>query len=137
MTRTHPYHTTSTGPESYDPDRYAPNPTSTTRPDKRSTSPSHPDLVQHRTLTQTGARAQLHLRQILVDLDMHPINRPQLLISNAHEKFDSNLRLADGRIRQTLRSTVCTRHVDNSSSNRLGRDFRGPDSQQELASILP
>jgi chromate reductase len=50
-----------------------------------------------------GARAQLHLRQILVDLNMHPINRPLLLVANEADKFDSNMRLTDSQIRETLR----------------------------------
>ena len=53
-----------------------------------------------------GARAQMHLRQILVDLDMHPINQPQLLVPRAEEKFDKNLRLTDERSRQTLRELL-------------------------------
>jgi len=53
-----------------------------------------------------GARAQLHLRQILVDLDMYPLNQPQLLVANADEKFDDNLRLTDQRSRQTLREML-------------------------------
>ena len=53
-----------------------------------------------------GARAQLHLRQILVDLNMHPLNRPLLLVANADEKFDSNMRLADSQIRETLRNLI-------------------------------
>jgi len=53
-----------------------------------------------------GARAQLHLRQILVDLDMYPINQPQLLVANADEKFDDNLRLTDQRSRQVLREML-------------------------------
>ena len=55
-----------------------------------------------------GARAQLHLRQILVDLNMHPINRPLLLVANEADKFDSNLKLTDTQIRETLR-TLLTR----------------------------
>ncbi|MBO0888292.1 NAD(P)H-dependent oxidoreductase [Candidatus Bathyarchaeota archaeon] len=55
-----------------------------------------------------GARAQLHLRQILVDLNMHPINRPLLLVANETDKFDSNMKLSDPQIRETLR-TLLTR----------------------------
>jgi chromate reductase len=55
-----------------------------------------------------GARAQLHLRQIIVDLDMHPINQPQLLLAKAREAFDANLRLVDERSRQTLRDVLAT-----------------------------
>jgi chromate reductase, NAD(P)H dehydrogenase (quinone) len=53
-----------------------------------------------------GARAQLHLRQILVDLNMHPINRPLLLVANADEKFDSNMKLTDQQIIETLRTLL-------------------------------
>lgn len=53
-----------------------------------------------------GARSQLHLRQIMVDLNMHPINEPQLLIARASEKFDSNLKLTDEVSRETLRSQL-------------------------------
>jgi chromate reductase, NAD(P)H dehydrogenase (quinone) len=42
-----------------------------------------------------GARAQAHLRQILVDLNMHPLNRPQLFLERAREKFDTDLKLTD------------------------------------------
>src|SRR5207253_10749746 len=38
-----------------------------------------------------GARAQLHLRQIMIDLNMYPINRPQLLVANAKDKFNEDL----------------------------------------------
>ena len=53
-----------------------------------------------------GARAQLHLRQIMVDLNMHPINRPLLLVANADEKFDANMKLTDQQVRETLRSLL-------------------------------
>ncbi len=53
-----------------------------------------------------GARAQLHLRQIMVDLNMHPINRPQLLVANEVGKFDAKMKLADPQIRETLRSLL-------------------------------
>ena len=53
-----------------------------------------------------GARAQLHLRQIMVDLNMHAINRPLLLVANAQEKFDLNMKLTDPQIRETLRNLL-------------------------------
>jgi chromate reductase len=34
------------------------------------------------------ARAQYHLRQTLVFLDVHPLNKPEVMISAAHERFD-------------------------------------------------
>src|SRR2546428_7834595 len=53
-----------------------------------------------------GARAQLHLRQIMIDLNMYPINRPLLLIANAKDKFDENLKLTDEESVQTLRDVL-------------------------------
>jgi chromate reductase len=35
-----------------------------------------------------GARAQYHLRQCFVFLDMHPLNRPEVIVSNAKDNFD-------------------------------------------------
>lgn len=53
-----------------------------------------------------GARAQLHLRQIMVDLNMHPINRPLVLVANADEKFDANMKLTDRQIIESLRNLL-------------------------------
>jgi len=41
------------------------------------------------------ARAQFHLRQSLVILDMHPVNMPQVYIGGAPEKFDEAGNLTD------------------------------------------
>src|SRR5215467_13006589 len=40
-----------------------------------------------------GARAQLHLRHSMVFLDIHPLNKPEVLIFQAQNKFDANGRL--------------------------------------------
>jgi chromate reductase, NAD(P)H dehydrogenase (quinone) len=53
-----------------------------------------------------GARAQAHLRQILVDLNMHPLNRPQLFLEKAGEKFDNDLELTDSASVKTLQSLL-------------------------------
>ena len=42
-----------------------------------------------------GARSQLHLRQSCVFLDMHPLNKPEVLIFQAQNKFDAAGRLTD------------------------------------------
>jgi chromate reductase, NAD(P)H dehydrogenase (quinone) len=41
------------------------------------------------------ARAQYHLRQVCVFLDMHPINKPEVMIGAAQTKFDGNGNLTD------------------------------------------
>ncbi len=53
-----------------------------------------------------GARAQAHLRQIMVDLNMYPINQPQLLLARAGEKFDASLKLVDSASRETLQNLL-------------------------------
>lgn len=39
------------------------------------------------------ARAQYHLRQIGVYLDMRFLNKPEVMIGSAHERFDANGKL--------------------------------------------
>ena len=36
-----------------------------------------------------GARAQYHLRQIFVFLNMHPVNSPEVIVSFAQNKFNT------------------------------------------------
>ena len=42
-----------------------------------------------------GMRAQYHLRQVFVYLDMKPINKPEVFINFAQDKFDSSGELKD------------------------------------------
>jgi chromate reductase, NAD(P)H dehydrogenase (quinone) len=56
------------------------------------------------------ARAQYHLRQIFVFLNVVTVNRPEVMISNAAQRFDSEGNLTDEKtkdhIRKLLRSLV-------------------------------
>jgi chromate reductase len=56
------------------------------------------------------ARAQYHLRQSFVFLNMYPLNQPEVMIANATERFDADGNLLDEKakdlIRQLLRSLV-------------------------------
>jgi len=56
------------------------------------------------------ARAQYHLRQMMVFLNMFPINQPEVMISNASKRFDAEGNLTDEGtkefIRQLLQSLV-------------------------------
>jgi len=63
-------------------------------------------VISASTGLRGGVRAQLHLRQIIIDLNMYPINRPILLVANARDKFDENLKLIDGESLQTLRAVL-------------------------------
>jgi chromate reductase len=42
-----------------------------------------------------GARAQYHLRQMFVFLNMHPVNVPEVIVTFASNKFDSEGNLLD------------------------------------------
>src|SRR5436853_418074 len=63
-------------------------------------------IISASTSLRGGVRAQLHLRQIMIDLNMYPINRPLLMVANAKVKFDENLNLTDEETRQTLRDVL-------------------------------
>lgn len=52
------------------------------------------------------ARAQYHLRQIFVFLNMHPINRPEVMIANASERFDAEGNLTDETSRKLIRKLL-------------------------------
>ncbi len=56
------------------------------------------------------ARAQYHLRQICVFLNVFPLNQPEVMIGNASERFDAEGNLTDegtrDRIRKLLQSLV-------------------------------
>lgn len=56
------------------------------------------------------ARAQYHLRQMMVFLNMFPVNQPEVMIGNASERFDADGNLTDDAtkdfIRQLLQSLV-------------------------------
>jgi chromate reductase len=63
-------------------------------------------VISASTSFRGGVRAQLHLRQIMIDLDMFPINRPLLMVANAKDKFNENLHLTDEESLQTLRGVL-------------------------------
>ncbi len=52
------------------------------------------------------ARAQYHLRQIMVFLNMFPINKPEVMIGNAAEKFDSEGELTDEKTRSIIQKAL-------------------------------
>jgi chromate reductase, NAD(P)H dehydrogenase (quinone) len=48
------------------------------------------------------ARAQYHLRQSMVFLDMHPVNQPEVMVPFADKKVDENGRLTDQPTRDKI-----------------------------------
>ena len=52
------------------------------------------------------ARAQYHLRQCFVFLNMHPTNLPEVFVPYAQEKFDENGGLKDEKTKQLIVKTL-------------------------------
>jgi len=52
------------------------------------------------------ARAQYHLRQMMVFLNMFPINQPEVMIGNASERFDSQGNLTDDATKKFIRQLL-------------------------------
>lgn len=52
------------------------------------------------------ARAQYHLRQMFVFLNMHPINRPEVMIPHAADKFDGQGNITDAKTKEKIRELL-------------------------------
>lgn len=52
------------------------------------------------------ARAQYHLRQVCVSLNLHLLNHPEVLVSSAKEKFDKDGKLIDEKTREKIRELL-------------------------------
>ncbi|MGO9640570.1 MAG: NADPH-dependent FMN reductase [Candidatus Acidiferrales bacterium] len=55
---------------------------------------------------QGTSRAQYHLRQVFVFLDAHPLNRPEVMIAGAAQKFDAEGKLTDDKTREGIRKLL-------------------------------
>jgi chromate reductase len=53
-----------------------------------------------------GARAQYHLRQSFIFLNMYALNQPEVMIAKAHEKFDANGNLTDETAKQLIQQLL-------------------------------
>ena len=53
-----------------------------------------------------GGRAQYHLRQSCVFLNMFPLNKPEVIISRAQEKFDAQGNLTEEPTREQIRKLL-------------------------------
>jgi chromate reductase len=67
------------------------------------------------------ARAQYHLRQMLVFLNAYPVNKPEVMIGQAAQKFDENLNLTDEPTRKFVAALLTslaawTRRLQSSAS---------------------
>ena len=52
------------------------------------------------------ARAQYHLRQSFVFLNMHPLNKPEVMVPFAADKVDKTGKLTDDKTRQKIRELL-------------------------------
>ncbi len=52
------------------------------------------------------ARAQYHLRQSFVFLDMYPLNKPEVMVPFVEQKIDQNGRLTDDKTREKIRELL-------------------------------
>ncbi len=52
------------------------------------------------------ARAQYHLRQMMVFLNMFPVNQPEVMIGNASERFDASGNLIDDASKDFIRQLL-------------------------------
>lgn len=53
-----------------------------------------------------GTRAQYHLRQVLVSINMHPLNRPEVCMPSADEKIDEEGKVTDETAREKIRELL-------------------------------
>lgn len=51
-------------------------------------------------------RMQYHLRQSMVFLNMHPLNKPEVMINNCASKFDDAGNLTDEKTREFLKQAI-------------------------------
>lgn len=51
---------------------------------------------------QGTSRAQYHLRQVFVYLNMHPLNQPEVMVASAQDRFDEKGNLTDPKSRQKV-----------------------------------
>src|SRR5262245_10692117 len=66
-----------------------------------------PVAIMGATVGTTGtARAQYHLRQMFVFLNMHPVNQPEVMISQAHKHFDTEGNLTDEAAKKLIRQLL-------------------------------
>lgn len=53
-----------------------------------------------------GTKAQYHLRQVLVYLNVHALNKPEFMVSNAKDKFDKEGNLIDEETRGKIKPFI-------------------------------
>ncbi len=66
-----------------------------------------PAAIMGASPAMTGtARAQYHLRQVFVFLNLHPLNRPEVMIAQADKRFDEQGNLTDETTKEHIRKLL-------------------------------
>jgi chromate reductase len=55
---------------------------------------------------QGTSRAQYHLRQIFVFVNIHPLNQPEVMIAEAARRFDEHGNLTDDKVKELIRQLL-------------------------------
>lgn len=76
------------------------------RPQGDNSFDDKPVAVMSAGASTGGMRAQLHLRQVLMCLNMHALNRPQVMVINARSKADASGEFTDPAIRDSVKQLV-------------------------------
>ena len=77
------------------------------RPPKDSPLNGKPVAIMGATSGLWGTvRSQMHLRQVCVFTNMHPLNKPQVLVARAASKFDDDGHLTDETTRRFVRELL-------------------------------
>jgi chromate reductase len=77
------------------------------RPYGKSAWPGKPAAIMGASVGGFGtARAQYHLRQVLVTLNMPVVNQPEVMIGNAAQRFDQSGTLTDEPTRQFIQKLL-------------------------------
>jgi chromate reductase, NAD(P)H dehydrogenase (quinone) len=80
---------------------------SASRPPGDSALQGKPVAVMGASVGMLGtARAQYHLRQSFVFLDMYPVNKPEVMVPFAQDKFDKQGKLTDPKTREKVKELV-------------------------------
>lgn len=74
---------------------------SVSRPPERNPFPGKPVALMSASIGMLGgSRAQYHLRQVLVFLDAIPLNKPEVFVTFAPQKFNEKMELIDEQARK-------------------------------------
>jgi chromate reductase len=77
------------------------------RPHAENAWAGKPAAIMGASIGKTAtARSQAHLRQILSYVDIHPINKPAVMIGEAAQAFDPHANLVDERAKELIRQLL-------------------------------